>query len=110
MLLFSLLYTIKNAIELRVERQKCYGVKENNESCESNRMHGTEFCVQHQNQATWFRRFRNALYFSVGTFTTVGYGDWHPVKGYRYAAMVEGLIGWLIMALFLVTLGKVLIR
>ena len=110
MFLFSLLYTRKNAIELRVERQKCYGVKVNGESCKNNRVHGTEFCLQHQNQATWFRRFMNALYFSVGTFTTVGYGDWHPVGRSRYAAMVEGLVGWLIMALFLDTLGKVWIR
>ncbi len=110
MFLFSAIYTFKNAIELRVERQKCNGVKENGESCKNNRVHGTEFCPQHQNKATWKRRFWNALYFSVGTFTTVGYGDWHPVGIYRYFAMVEGLVGWLIMALFLVTLGKVWIR
>ncbi len=110
MLLFSLYYIKKGAIELRVERKKCNGVKENGESCMNNREQGTEFCQQHQNQSTRLRRFRNALYFSVGTFTTVGYGDWHPVGKYRYAAMIEGLVGWLIMALFLVTLGKVWIR
>jgi len=110
MFLYSFIYIGKSAIELRVEWQKCYGVKENGESCNNNRVHGTEFCLQHQNKATWVRRFKNALIFSIGTFTTVGYGDWHPVGWRRYAAMIEGLVGWLIMALFLVTLGKVWIR
>jgi len=110
MFLFSLIYTKKGAIELRVERQKCNGVTKDGAPCQRDRMRGTEFCPQHQDQATWFRRLKNAFYFSVGTFTTVGYGDWHPVGKYRYLAMSEGLVGWLVMALFLVTLGKKWIR
>ncbi|PWI46421.1 hypothetical protein CEE45_16890 [Candidatus Heimdallarchaeota archaeon B3_Heim] len=66
-------------------------------------------------------RFTDAFYFSVNTFTTVGYGDWYPtaqflkIKGrkicrFRTLAMIEGFVGWLIIALFLVTLGKVWIR
>jgi len=109
-LLFSLIYTRRGAIELRIERGTCNGVTEDGNHCEARRVSGTEFCHHHQKQATWLRRFKNAFYFSVGTFTTVGYGDWHPSGKYRYWAMVEGLVGWLLLALFLVTLGKKWIR
>ena len=54
--------------------------------------------------------FWDAFYFSVVTFTTVGYGDWYPVKWCRTVVMVEGLFGWLTLALFLVTLANVMIR
>ena len=29
-----------------------------------------------------FQRFKDAIYFSVNTFTTVGYGDWYPTKAH----------------------------
>jgi hypothetical protein len=54
--------------------------------------------------------FWDAFYFSVVTFTTVGYGDWYPVNRYRTFVMIEGLVGWLTLALFLVTLANVMIR
>ncbi|NQE06547.1 hypothetical protein C5S32_11820 [ANME-1 cluster archaeon GoMg1] len=54
--------------------------------------------------------FWDAFYFSMVTFTTVGYGDWYPVDRYRKFVMVEGLVGWLTLALFLVTLANVMIR
>ncbi len=43
-------------------------------------------------------------------FTTVGYGDLQPRGGYKLAAMIEGFLGWMTMALFLVTLGNVWLR
>ncbi|KAB3548030.1 MAG: two pore domain potassium channel family protein, partial [ANME-2 cluster archaeon] len=43
-------------------------------------------------------------------FTTVGYGDWYPKDRYRMFVMIEGLLGWLTLALFLVTLANVMIR
>ena len=52
----------------------------------------------------------DALYFSMVTFTTVGYGDWYPKDRYRKFVMIEGLLGWLILALFIVTLANVMIR
>ena len=52
----------------------------------------------------------DAFYFSVVTFTTVGYGDWYPVDRYRKFVMIEGVLGWLLLALFLVTLANVMIR
>jgi uncharacterized protein YjbI with pentapeptide repeats len=54
--------------------------------------------------------FCDAFYFSVVTFTTVGYGDWYPKDRYRKFVMIEGLVGWLTLALFLVTLANVMIR
>ena len=53
----------------------------------------------------------DAFYFSMTTFTTIGYGDLYPADRYRMAAVViEGLVGWLTLALFLVTLANVMIR
>ena len=54
--------------------------------------------------------FCDAFYFSVTTFTTLSYGDWHPKNYYRVLAAIEGLLGWLTLALFLVTLANVMIR
>ena len=65
MLLCTLLYIEKTAIELRVERKKCNGVTKNGNSCMNNRKYGTEFCNQHQNQATLFRRFKNTMERSI---------------------------------------------
>jgi len=68
------------------------------------------------------RRIVDALYFSANTFTTVGYGDWYPTEqpifslwkirlgSVRVLAMIEGLSGWFVLALFLVTLARVWIR
>lgn len=71
-------------------------------------------------KSTRWDRFSDALYFSINTFTTVGYGDWYPTEEYvikrwrflrfRTLATIEGLLGWMLLALFLVTLGKVWIR
>jgi hypothetical protein len=49
-----------------------------------------------------------SLYFSLIAFTANGKGL--PFKGnYRYLGMAEGILGWLLMALFLVTLGRLMI-
>lgn len=52
----------------------------------------------------------DALYFSMVTFTTIGYGDWYPKNRFYKYVVIEGLVGWLTLALFLVTLANVMIR
>ena len=54
--------------------------------------------------------FWDAFYFSTMTFTTVGYGDWYPLDRHRKVVMLEGIVGWLTLSLFLVTLANVIIR
>ena len=53
---------------------------------------------------------RNALFFSTMIFLSQGPIDFLPVGKYRYYVILEGILGWLLLALFLVTLGKVMIR
>ncbi len=55
-------------------------------------------------------KFSDAFYFSMMTFTTVGYGDWYPLDRHRKVVMIEGIFGWLTLSLFLVTLANVIIR
>jgi len=54
------------------------------------------------------RRIADALYFSVITFTTVGYGDYTPGMSTlaRSLAMAEALAGVCLMSLFVVTLAR----
>lgn len=54
--------------------------------------------------------FRNALFFSTMVFLSQGPTDFLSVGRYRYYVILEGIAGWLLLALFLVTLGRVMIR
>jgi uncharacterized protein YjbI with pentapeptide repeats len=54
--------------------------------------------------------FKNALFFSTMIFLSQGPIDFLPVGRHRYNVIIEGIIGWLLLALFLVTLGRVMIR
>lgn len=56
------------------------------------------------------RGLPTALYFSVITFATVGYGDWYPLGPARLVAALEGLAGVLLTASFLVALSRRYIR
>jgi voltage-gated potassium channel Kch len=57
-----------------------------------------------------YTRVATALYFSAVTFTTVGYGDWHPVGWARFFAATEALSGITIMSAFTVILVRKIIR
>lgn len=54
--------------------------------------------------------FRNALFFSTCIFLSQGPIDFLPAGKHRYYVIVEGILGWLLLALFLVTLGRIMIR
>jgi hypothetical protein len=54
--------------------------------------------------------FRNALFFSTCIFLSQGNIDFLPTGKHRYYVIVEGIPGWLLLALFLVTLGRIMIR
>jgi len=54
--------------------------------------------------------FFDGLYFSVVTFTTLGYGDFSPKPEYRLLAGAEAVIGAALMAVFIVCLTRKYIR
>jgi uncharacterized protein YjbI with pentapeptide repeats len=51
-------------------------------------------------------QFAASLYFSIVTFTTLGYGDIVPLGLFRLAAGTEALLGILLTGLFLFCLGR----
>jgi hypothetical protein len=61
-------------------------------------------------QMFYVLEFLNAIYFSVVTFTTLGYGDISPVGVARLVAAVEAFIGSFMMALFVVVFVKKMTR
>lgn len=53
----------------------------------------------------------DALYFSIAMFTTSQAPvNTYPVGVYRHLAMLEGIMGWFFLGLFVVVLSAVLIR
>jgi tetratricopeptide (TPR) repeat protein len=54
--------------------------------------------------------FREALYMSVMTFTTVGYGDYLPSGSVQWVAMLEAISGITLIPLFLVALTRRYLR
>ncbi|MBD3330582.1 hypothetical protein GF354_03570, partial [Candidatus Peregrinibacteria bacterium] len=54
--------------------------------------------------------FMDSLYFSIVTFTTLGYGDYHAIGWLRFLAAIESFIGAALMALFTVIVARNIIR
>lgn len=54
--------------------------------------------------------FLDALYFSIVTFTTLGYGDYNVFGPVRFIAAGEAFLGAALMALFTVIVARNLIR
>ncbi len=55
----------------------------------------------------------DSYYFSVVTFTTLGFGDIQPAASMDYikvCAMTEALLGTMLMALFILTFGRKMMR
>lgn len=63
----------------------------------------------YHNQVT-VASFWDALYFSIVSFTTLGYGDFHATGAMRFLAATEAYIGATLMALFTVIVGRNIIR
>ncbi|WP_197444362.1 potassium channel family protein [Maioricimonas rarisocia] len=51
-----------------------------------------------------------AMYFSVVTFTTLGYGDYHPTGALRIVAAFEALIGAIMIAIVTVSIARQYLR
>jgi hypothetical protein len=54
--------------------------------------------------------FADCLYFSIITYTTVGYGDIHAIGDLRFLAGIEGLVGLTLTSLFTVIIARKIIR
>jgi len=50
--------------------------------------------------------FLHCFYFSVVSFTTLGYGDYHPVGWSRVVGASEGFIGAFFISMFVLTIGR----
>ena len=54
--------------------------------------------------------FQVSLYFSVVTFTTLGYGDFQPTETIRLWAASEAILGYMVMAVLTAFIIKYLSR
>jgi len=54
--------------------------------------------------------FRECLYFSVVTFTTLGYGDYAPKASFQLVAVLEAFLGAFTIALFVLVFGRKVMR
>jgi len=71
-----------------------------------------EFFIYSSNQSLSenFSFFLSSLYYSVVTFTTLGYGDFTPVGISRAIAAIEAFTGSFTIALFVVVFVKKMTR
>ena len=85
--LFAILYPLTSGVQISSEETIQYAVSGNIQS------------------------FWKSIYFSIVTFTTVGYGDYQPVGFFaQLLASIESFVGSLLMALLVFVLGKQISR
>ena len=70
-----------------------------------------------QNFAAYWKRsftvkhsFAETLYFSSMVFFSKPPQNWLPRAKWRYVVMIEGILGWLLLALFIITVSRIMIR
>jgi hypothetical protein len=70
------------------------------------------FSLRHWNNVWLFlEHVGKSYYFSAITFATVGYGDYQPVNfGAMFFSSIEGMLGVFLMATFVVTLTRKILR
>lgn len=76
---------------------------------------GCAFLVKMNNSLLYYNAsiktsFGDALYFSINSFTTLGYGDYHPIGLIRFVAAGEAFVGAALMSLFTVIVARNIIR
>jgi len=57
-------------------------------------------------QLNWWRY----IYFSVATVTTLGYGDYHPIRGFEILASFEAIFGTFMWAAFITIFARKYMR
>jgi len=50
------------------------------------------------------------FYYSIGTFTFMNQGNWHPRDNFKKWVTLEGVLGWITLGIFMGTLTAVTIR
>lgn len=63
-----------------------------------------------QNKPLDGAHFSDSIYFSMITFTTVGYGDYHAIGLTRFVAATESFLGVILMSLFTIIVARKIIR
>lgn len=61
-------------------------------------------------QVSSFVAMRRCIYFSVVTFTTLGYGDYHPERNLQIVSSVEVILGAIMIAMITVVFARKFLR
>jgi uncharacterized protein YjbI with pentapeptide repeats len=50
------------------------------------------------------------FYYSICRFTFMNYENWYPIDNFRIFAIIEGILGWVTLGIFMATLTALMIR
>ena len=67
---------------------------------------GSIFSISNNVFISFIKSLFNCMYFSAVTFTTLGFGDFHPDKLTKLYAALEACIGAVMMALFVLSFAR----